>query len=38
MDASGNNDMSVSLSNNDGQGNENVTQKVNSRCLKLYRA
>ena len=38
MDASGNNDMLVSLSNNDGQGNENVTYKVNSRCLKLYRA
>ena len=26
-----------SLSNNDGDGYENVTYKVNSRCLKLYR-
>ena len=27
-----------SLSNNNGDGNENVTLKVNSRCFKLYRA
>ena len=27
-----------SLSNDDGDGYENVTGKVNSRCLKLYRA
>ena len=27
-----------SLSNNDGDGYENVTLKVNSRCFKLYRA
>ena len=27
-----------SLSNNDGDGYENVTQKVKSRCFKLYRA
>ena len=27
-----------SLSNNDGDGYENVTYEVNSRCLKLYRA
>ena len=27
-----------SLSNNDGDGNENVTLKGNSRCFKLYRA
>ena len=26
------------LSNNDGDGYENVTEKVNSRCLKRYRA
>ena len=38
MDVSGNNDILGSVSNNDGQGNENVTYKVNSRCLKLYRA
>ena len=25
-------------SNNDGHGYENVTQKVNSPCFKLYRA
>ena len=25
-----------SLSNNDGKGGENVTQKVNSRCFKLH--
>ena len=36
MDVSGNNDILGSLSNNDGQGNENVTYKVNSRCWKLY--
>ena len=27
-----------SLSNDDGDGYENVTGKVNSRCFKLYRA
>ena len=27
-----------SLSSDDGDGNENVTYKVNSRCFKLYRA
>ena len=27
-----------SLSNDDGNGSENVTQKVNSRCFKLYRS
>ena len=27
-----------SLSNNDGDGYENVTKKVRSRCVKLYRA
>ena len=27
-----------SLSNNDGDGYENVTEKVNSRRLELYRA
>ena len=26
------------ISNNDDDGYENVTQKVNSRCFKLYRA
>ena len=26
------------LSNDDDDGYENVTRKVNSRCLKLYRA
>ena len=36
MDVSGNNYILGSLSNNDGQGNENVTYKVNSRCWKLY--
>ena len=27
-----------SLSNDDGHGSENVTQKVNSRCFKLHRS
>ena len=27
-----------SLSNNDGEGFENVTKTVKSRCFKLYRA
>ena len=30
-------DILGSLSNNDGKGYENVTQKVKSRCFKLYR-
>ena len=36
MDVSGNNDILRSLSNNDRQGYENVTYKVNLRCWKLY--
>ena len=30
--------MKLTLSNNDSDGYENVTQKVNSRYFKLYRA
>ena len=30
--------MKLTLSNNDGDGYENVTQKVKSRYFKIYRA